>query len=115
LSRVTVLEAEDTRLDWMAVRNSKEFRDSMKSLGLSRKERFDQRKERVGLGNVSSGVSLSQIMSMVSEQLPEGVKIKLRQEFEIKKKEIDKKARRLESYDDGFVDNEPVASTDDDE
>ena len=115
LSRVTVIDAEDTRLDWMAVRNSKEYRDSMKSLGLSRKERLDRRKEAAGLGNVSGNVSLSQIMSIVSEQLPDGTKIRLRQEFEIQKKKIDKKAKMLEADYDGFIDAKPVASTDDEE
>jgi len=113
LAKITLIDAEDTRLSWMAARESKEYRDAMKSLGLSRKERLDRRKDEAGIGNVSSGLTLSQVMSMVQENLPEGTKLKLRHEFEIEKKKIDKRARSLERDNDGFLDNEPISSTDD--
>lgn len=65
MSQMTPQEAEETRVGWIQPRHSKDFRDTMKSLGLSRKERLDRESDKLGVSKLPGSTSLAQIMSEI--------------------------------------------------
>ncbi len=62
-SRMDPIDAEASKLTWYGPRESKEFIRIMKELGLTRKERLEQEKDRLGIGGITDSTSLSEIMS----------------------------------------------------
>lgn len=63
VSRMDPVDAEKTKMTWTGPRESKEFIRVMKELGLTRKERIEQQKERLGIQNMPAGATLAQVMS----------------------------------------------------
>lgn len=88
-SRMDPVDAEQTRLAWSAPREMKEYTRTMKELGLTRKERIDQEKERLGLQRLPSTASLAEMMSQI--QLPEGGEVTITQATQatVRKKQED--------------------------
>ena len=80
------VDAESTKVSWYGPRESKEFVRLMKELGLTRKERLEQEKERMGVQGLPSSTSLSEMMSQA--QLAEGdqVTVTQAQQVTLKKK-----------------------------
>lgn len=70
VSRMDPVDAESTKVSWYGPRESKEFVRLMKELGLTRKERMDQERERLGVRGLPSSATLSEMMSQA--QLAEG-------------------------------------------
>jgi hypothetical protein len=118
LAKISVGSGEDSRLTWLAVRESKEFRDGLKELGISRKERVDQLREKEGLGAIKgSNMTLAEILSEVREYIPEDVEVKVEQRFEIKKRRTAARAKALRrEYEDEYeeVEDNQVSTTDKD-
>ena len=89
VSRMDSVDAESTKVSWYGPRESKEFVRLMKELGLTRKERIEQEKERLGVSGLPSSATLSEMMS--SAQLTEGdqVTVTQAQQVTLKKKPED--------------------------
>lgn len=80
--KISPQEAEASRLSWMAPRESKEFVRVMKELGLTRKERIEQQKQRMGVAALPSNTTLAQIMSGMGTK-----EVKVTQSVTVKKEE----------------------------
>lgn len=86
VSRMDPVDAESTKVSWYGPRESKEFVRLMKELGLTRKERIEQEKDRLGVQGLPSTSTLSEMMSQA--QLVEGdqVTVTQAQQVTLKKK-----------------------------
>lgn len=88
-SRMNPIDAEASKLTWYGPRESKEFIRIMKELGLTRKERLEQDKDRLGVSGLSDSASLSEIMSAPALKVGDTVTVTQAKQVTVKKGEED--------------------------